>query len=200
MALASAEQITEETYRRLALGDPQGLLELHHGQLRERPGMSVAHGRAMHLLLAQLYAQLDANQYALRTQHARLRISSETYYIPDIAIIPLTLEQALLANPRSLDAYPEPLPLVIEIWSPSTGDYDVNEKLAEYQRRGDLEIWRVHPYERTLTVWRRQPNGVYDETSYRDGIVHPASLPGVAIDLAALFETQFSAGPQGPPT
>jgi Uma2 family endonuclease len=44
-----------------------------------------------------------------------------------------------------LELYVEPLPLVVEVWSPSTGQYDVDEKLPEYQRRGDLEIWRFHP-------------------------------------------------------
>lgn len=186
MALTKTEYVSEATYRRLALGDPQ--LELYRGQLREKPGMSVAHGRAMHRLLGQLFTQLDSNSYVLRTQHARLRISSDTYYVPDIAVIPAVIEQALFADPRSLDAYPEPLPLVVEIWSPSTGDYDVNEKLADYQRRGDLEIWYVHPYERTLTAWRRGPDGAYAEAIYRDGIVQPAALPGVTIDLTTLFE------------
>jgi Uma2 family endonuclease len=75
----------------------------------------------------------------------------------------------------------------VEIWPRSTGDYDVEEKLPEYQRRGDLEIWRLHPYERTLTAWRRQPDGSYTETIYTGGVVHPVALPGVAIDLDALF-------------
>ena len=187
MALPKTEHVDEETYRRLALGDPQGLLELHHGQLRERPGMSVAHGDVMDRLLDQLYAQIDRDQYRIRAQHARLRLSSDTYYVPDIAVVPLPVVQTLLERPRSLDAYPEPLPLVVEIWSPSTGDYDINEKLAGYQRRGDLEMWRIHPYERTLTTWRQQPDGTYVALVFGEGIVRPASLPGVAIDLATLF-------------
>jgi Uma2 family endonuclease len=54
-----------------------------------------------------------------------------------------------------LEIYDEPLPLVAEVWSPSTGGYDVLAKLPEYRRRGDTEIWLLHPYERTLTAWRR---------------------------------------------
>jgi hypothetical protein len=45
----------------------------------------------------------------------------------------------------------------------------------------------VHPYERTLTSWRRQPDGSYAETVHREGIVKPGALPGVAIDLEMLF-------------
>jgi Uma2 family endonuclease len=185
MALTKTDHVSEATYRELALGHK--LLELHRGQLREKPGMSVEHGAVADHLLAQLYGQLDRGKYRIRSNFAKLRRSADTYYIPDVAVIPVAFEQALLANPRSLDAYGEPLPLVVEIWSPSTGNYDIREKLPDYQQRGDLEIWYIHPYERTLTVWRRQPDGTYAETVYGDGIVQPASLPGVAIDLAALF-------------
>jgi Uma2 family endonuclease len=76
---------------------------------------------------------------------------------------------------------------VVEIWSPSTGDFDMVEKLPDYQQRGDREIWYVHPYRRTLTAWRRQRDGTYSETIYRDGVVHSDSLPGVVIDLETLF-------------
>ena len=50
------------------------------------------------------------------------------------------------------------------------------------------EIWRIHPYERTLTAWRRLPDGSYDETVHHEGVVSPTALPGVEIDLAALFD------------
>jgi Uma2 family endonuclease len=87
-----------------------------------------------------------------------------------------------------LAIFSDPLPLVVEVWSPSTGDYDVDAKLPVYQQRGDLEIWRIHPYERTLTAWRRQPDGLYQETIHPEGVVKPMALPGVAIDLGALFD------------
>ena len=88
-----------------------------------------------------------------------------------------------------LAIFSDPLPLVVEIWSPSTGDYDVDAKLPVYQQRGDLEIWRIHPYERTLTSWWRQPDGSYQEALQRDDTITPVTLPGVIIDLGALLET-----------
>ncbi len=189
MAITHTERVSEETYRRLALADPGGQLELYQGQLREKPDMSVEHGDIMFHLGMLLQNQLDRGEYRLRATHARLRRSADTYYVPDIAVIPTAMERALRERPGSLDAYPEPLPLVVEIWSPTTGSYDINEKLPDYQQRGDLEIWRVHPYERTITVWRRRPDGTYAEAVYRGGTVHPESLPGVAIALDTLFET-----------
>jgi Uma2 family endonuclease len=187
MALPKTELVSEETFRRLSLGDRLSRLELHHGMLREKPRMSVEHADVMDNLLYQLYRQLNLDEYRLRPQHARLRLSSDTCYIPDVAVIPIDMIRALRDRPGSLDAYPDALPLVVEIWSPSTGGYDVNAKLADYQRRGDREIWRIHPYERIVTTWLRQPDGAYVEIVFRDGVIHPAEFPTVAIDLAALF-------------
>jgi Uma2 family endonuclease len=187
MAVIQAEIVSEETYRRLALADPHGQLELHHGQLREKPAMSVAHGGIVDRLAAMFYGHLDRNDFRLRFSHARLRRSARSYYVPDIAVIPAAVERMLYENPRALDAYPDPLPLVIEIWSPSTGNYDVTDKLVEYQARGDREIWYVHSYERTLTRWVRQPDGAYAESVHRTGIISPLDMPHVAIELDELF-------------
>ena len=88
-----------------------------------------------------------------------------------------------------VEAYGEPLPLVVEVWSPSPGGYDQRVKLAEYQRRGDAEVWLVHPFERSITAWRHTPGGSYTETIVRDGGSEPVALPGVRIDLTLLSIT-----------
>ncbi len=188
MSIVTTERVSEETYRRLALDERNGKLELYQGQLREKPGKSVEHGDIMFHLGLLLQNHLDRGRFRVRTDHARLRRSAAAYYVPDVAVIPAAMERALRERPGSLDAYAEPLPVVVEIWSPSTGDYDIDEKLPGYQQRGDLEIWRVHPYERMITVWRRQPDGTYIESIVRDGALHPVALPGVSIDLDTLFD------------
>ena len=104
-----------------------------------------------------------------------------------MAVIPLALAEPFRNRPDLLEVYAEPLPLVVEVWSPSTGDYDIDAKLSEYRRRGDHEIWRLHPFDRVQTVWRRRPDGGYDEAAFRGGIVAVESLRGVEIDLDALF-------------
>jgi len=104
-----------------------------------------------------------------------------------VFVIPVELRRPLWGR-RGLEWYTAALPLVVEIWSPSTGDYDVETKLREYQRRGDLEIWRIHPYERTLIAWRRQADGSYTESAFSQGMVKPVALPNVTIDLDSLFE------------
>jgi Uma2 family endonuclease len=83
--------------------------------------------------------------------------------------------------------FTEPLPLIVEVWSPSTGDYDIDSKLPTCQSRGDKEIWRLHPFERTLIGWRRQENGPYVRFEQAGGTVEPVALPSITIDLDALF-------------
>lgn len=53
------------------------------------------------------------------------------YDVPDFAVIPAALIRAVRATPGSLDACAAPLPLVVEIWSPSTGEYDIEGKLPQ---------------------------------------------------------------------
>jgi len=181
--------ISEKTYRRVALEDPDGHWELVCGRLRSKPGMTTEHNQSMARLNRQLNAQLDDREYTVRVESPRLRSASGSYYLPDICVVPAAYVRRSQETPGRFEVYEEPMPLVVEVWSPSTGDYDVEEKLREYQRRGDLEIWRLHPYERTLTAWRRQPDGGYGQTLHRDGSVQPVALPGVTIELARLFDS-----------
>lgn len=63
----------------------------------------------------------------------------------------------------------------------------MDEKLAEYKRRGDLEIWRIHPYEKTLTSWISATDGSYSERVITSGSITCSALPGVSVDLDHLL-------------
>lgn len=179
--------VTAAAYARIALADPIRTWELHLGRLREKPGMSVSHNRVTMRLGKQLLMQLDEGSYEVRIDMSRVGHGGETYYVPDVFVVPTASVATIPDRPGVLEVFTGPLPLVVEVWSPSTGAYEVGEKLRAYQRRGDEEIWRLHPYERTLTAWRRQPDGSYAEATFAGGIVRPIALPNVAIDLDALF-------------
>lgn len=176
--------ITFETYQRVSLEDPDGRWELVCGHLREKPPMTMKHGLTERRLQTMLSGQLNWRDWSVGL--TRLRISSGTYYIPDVTVLPMSLVKSLAGD--QFEVYADPVPLVVEVWSPSTGNYDVDDKLREYQLRSDLEIWRLHPYARTLTRWRRQPDGSYTEETFSGGIVRPVALPNVTIDLDLLFE------------
>lgn len=185
--MSVAQRISEAEYEQIVLAEPIEKWELVEERLREKPGMSWDHSRIVMMLVHLLMLQTDRRQYQVFAE-SRVRRSVGTIFLPDIMVVPTEFGREFAGRPV-LAIFSQPLPLVVEVWSPSTGDYEVDLKVPEYQARGDLEIWRIHPYEKTLTVWRRQPDGTYEETVHQEGMVRPAALPGVAIDLAELLES-----------
>lgn len=179
--------LSQATLAALVLEDTDGRLEIFQGKLQEKPPMSFGHNEAIWELGRQLTAQLSRNAYRVRQNAGHLFIANGDSYIPDVIVVPVDLIAELQAKPRTLEAYSEPLPFVAEVWSPSTGSYDIDCKIPGYQTRGDLEIWRVHPFDRQITLWRRQADGHYVESVVRDGTVTLHALPDVTIDVADLF-------------
>ncbi len=137
-AYGAGTEVTAEEYERIVLDDPGVTWELHRGRLREKPGMSVSHNRTIVRLSSQLLRQLDEGAFEVRINLARVRRDDDSYYVPDVFVVPAAAVAAIEDRPGVLEAYPDPLPLVVEVWSPSTGGYDVNTKLPEYRRRGDV--------------------------------------------------------------
>ena len=179
--------VTQETYERIVLERAEDNWEVHQGRLREKPSMTFAHNDGMFEIGHQLRHQLDRRHYRVRVNAGHVRRTERTYYIPDVCVLPIGLTDPFRDRSDVLEVYDAPLPLVVEVWSPSTGDYDIDAKLPEYRKRGDLEIWRLHPFDRVLTVWRRQPGGAYIESVHTGGTVEVGSLPGVTVDLDAFF-------------
>ena len=179
--------LTEETYLRVAREDADRRWELRDGELVEKPTMTFRHHDVIGLLGHYLMDQLDLSHFRVHINGTRLRRASTKYFIPDLAVMPLELAKAMLDRSDVLEIYSQPLPLVAEVWSPSTGEYDVNAKLPEYRRRGDQEIGRLHPFERTLTAWRRQADGTDAETTVHGGTISPNAFPHVTVNLDALF-------------
>jgi Uma2 family endonuclease len=190
--MAVAQRMTEQEYEDFVLSHPDGQWELHDGVLVEKPGMSWRHLGISYELGRLLGNQLDRAEYRVFIE-GRARRPTATIFIPDVMVVP-TAYGARFVDSHSLAIFSDPLPLVAEIWSPSTGDYDITTKIPVYQQRGDADIWSIHPFERTLTRSVRQPDGTYRKTVHRGGIVTPAALPGVEIDLDRLFDTGFPPG------
>jgi Uma2 family endonuclease len=180
--------VSEKTYLQLVLEDPSSKWELHCGRLWSKGPMTWEHNDIFGHLGVMLQNQMSRREYIVRWNAGHVRRSETEYYIPDLIVVSRAMADRLFGVPGTTEVYREPLPLVVEVWSPSTGRLDIEEKPPEYQRRGDLEIWRIHPYERTLTAWLRQLDGSYTETVYREGVVRPSTLPNVVIDLSELFD------------
>lgn len=182
--------ISEADYVRLALDDYKTKWELHDGILVEKPLMSFTHVDVLDTLDHQLAQQLDFREYRILVNDGRLRREPGTYLIPDVSILPSeTLRRLRRAQPEGLGVFDEPFLFVAEARSPSTGNYDVNVKIPVYKERGDREIWRIHPQQRTVTRWTRNDNGIYTETELTSGQVHLFALPHVVVDLDTLFDS-----------
>jgi Uma2 family endonuclease len=185
--MAVAHRIDETAYEQFVLSGAEGAWELHDGRLVEKPGMTWEHGDIIVRHVAFLYQQLNEGEYRVRANEGRLRRSIDTVFIPDLLVVPTEYGREWRGRPGTLAIFSPPVPLVVDVWSESTGGYDVDAKISVYRQRGDLEIWRIHPFERTLTRWVRQPDGTYRESVHVGGTIELAALPGVKIDLDRLL-------------
>ena len=178
--------VTEATYRRLAVEDfPEVQWELVCGHLREKPGMTMRHNRLNVVICHQLDAQLDPERYLASYNSARLRLPSGDHYIPDVVVFPVAAMEGRW-DESGVETYFDPVPLVIEVWSPSTGSYDSREKVAGYQQRGDAEIWVVDLPRLEVRASVRQADGSYLETVHKRGRI-PVSSLNIVIDTDAAF-------------
>ena len=184
--MALAQRIDAATDERLALYEGYGLVELRGREPIEKPPMSFRHARSIERFGRQLGRRLKPDQHLVFVESARLRVGN-TSLIPDVVVIPAAIERAAFErDPNRLAVYDDPVTLVVEVWPPSTGSYDVATKLPLYRARGDREIWSVHPFERTPTAWVHDAGGAYRE-SVASGGVEGAALPSVRVDLAAVL-------------
>ena len=88
--------VSAMTYEQVALEDPDGQWELDCGRLRQKPGMTYGHNDAMRKLARRLGTQLDERAFAVDMNATRLRVSTGSFYIPDLTVIP----RALVQKPR----------------------------------------------------------------------------------------------------
>lgn len=181
--------VSEATYEQLALEDREGRWEYLCGNIRQKPDMTHEHEGTSWWLAVNVQSQLDRRAFEARHNGSRTRRPGVSYFIPDVIVIPSSYFEQTRGTGK-LESFADPLPFVAEVWSKLTGEYDVETKFEEYKRRGDLEIWRIHPYEKTVTAWRRQSDGSYTETVYveTDGEAPILSLPGVVVKFSDIFE------------
>jgi Uma2 family endonuclease len=151
--------MSEEEYRRFALTAEGRLHELWDGVPREKPLMNLKHADVASYLGFALIDQLDRRVHRVNVNGGRTRCSARDYYIPDVIVIPYALQRPYIDNPDALNAYAEPLPLVVEVWSWTEEPYDFATKLQAYRQRWDEDIWYFHPFDRTLTAWHKNPMG-----------------------------------------
>ena len=125
------------------MNDPDSLWELWDGVPREKPLMSMKHDDVSFHLGFLLQSQLDRSVYRVNVNGGKTRRSARNYYIPDVVVIPAAFQLPFEHDPRAFNAFAEPLPLVVEIWSrrPDLRLRGEAARLSRARRRRDL----VHP-------------------------------------------------------
>ncbi len=80
-----------------------------------------------------------------------------------------------------------PPTIVVEILSPATRGRDLVGKTVLYAAAGVPEYWIVDVDASTILV-KQLRDATYDDTPNVDGIARSLVLPGLAVDIAALFD------------
>ena len=69
----------------------------------------------------------------------------------------------------------------------STGRRDRLTKRDLYARFDVPEYWLVYPQERTVTIFSEPQDGHYQTETTKNDVAVSATIPGLTVDLAALF-------------
>jgi Uma2 family endonuclease len=115
-----------------------------------------------------------------------VRASGTTILIPDL-LVARAASGSSDAGRSTPITYAQPLPLIVEVQAPPRDGYDVAARVRIYQQRGDREIWRIDPTDRTLTTWVQQPYGAYTETIYQFGTGWPMVNIGIPTKRATHY-------------
>lgn len=97
---------------------------------------------------------------------------------PDLAVVP---------DRRYRTAHPDAAALLIEVTRTSHAT-DLGTKAADYAAGGIGEYWVVDLRDRAVVRFRQPgPDGYVLREAHRGGVLAPAALPGVTVDLDELF-------------
>ena len=119
--MSVAQRISEAEYEQLVWANPDQKWELVEGWLREKPGMTFEHGDTALELAYLLRTQLGRRQFRIAINDWRLQWPAATILIPDLVVVPIAMTDEFRGQPGRLVIYSQPLPLVVEVWSRSTG-------------------------------------------------------------------------------
>ena len=174
----------DEYYRMAEIGvlAPDARVELIEGEIVDVAPRDSVHGSIVDQL-TWLLTQAVGRLAIVRVQGA-VRLSPITEPQPDVALLKPRADFYRHQQPFGTDTL-----LVIEV-SDSTLRYDREVKAALYARYGAPELWIVDVRHSQLLACRSPVDGEYrEQTSIdRPGVIAVGDLPGVTVDLSALFE------------
>ena len=171
-SVADVERMVE-----VGLLDPDERIELIGGELVPMAPKGARH-EALKVLMNRAIIPLLGDAFFLAPE-TTFRMSDNTYLEPDFVFYPTEV------GPVGLK--PDNVALVIEIADSSLG-YDLGRKAALYAAFGIPELWVINSKTWVTTRHRRPSQKGYKEivTIPKRGLLEAASVPGLALSLAAI--------------
>ena len=153
-------------------------VELISGEIIDVPPIGSLHASVVAWLGERLAAAV-AGRAMIRSQLPVL-LGDDSEPLPDVAVVVATEDYYAPRHPIAADAL-----LLIEV-SDTTLRYDREVKASLYARHSVPEVWIVDLHACVVHCYRAPVSGAYTVIRTEDRRVELSSLPGVAIDLAAL--------------
>ena len=171
------KKLTVREYEQLGESMDDVRAELIRGVLIENMPPSPRHSFLIEQFVAAIREVVGPAAYCRQEQPLKLRDSMPQ---PDLAVVAGQAEDYL-------DAHPSNALLVVEIAVTSI-ELD-HEKAALYAEAGIMEYWIVIANDKTVEVYTAAEAGAYAQQRVytRDEILVSSALPGLRIELSALF-------------
>lgn len=152
--------------------------------VKEPPAPSRSHQEVVGELFLQVRLALEGKPYRAYVAPFDVRLPKcgeaddriDTVVQPDVLVVS-DLEKL---DERGMRGAPD---WIAEVLSPATASHDRLLKVPAYERAGVLEVWLIHPLDRTVTLYRlekgRYGRPIILELKGRTAIT---AIPGVSID------------------
>jgi Uma2 family endonuclease len=154
------------------------------GWVRAMTGATNRHNQVKLNCLVSLAAKLKGHNCRPFDSDTKVRIREQRlrrFYYPDA--------QVVCRGNAPTDVFQDAPVLIIEVLSPSTRRYDLDEKLAAYLMIPSLECYLVlEQHQPQAIVFRRTPDGFLRTT--HEGVVAAIDFPslGCALSLSEVYE------------
>jgi Uma2 family endonuclease len=178
-------RITVDEYYRMAevgILPPDARVELIEGEIIDMAPIGTGHGGTVIQLTDLLQDAARGRAHVLVQLVVRLSDISEPQ--PDFALVKPRTDFYKKQHPGPADTF-----LIIEV-SESSLRYDVQVKAPLYARHGVPEYWIIDLKGRQVRFFRSPESGQYADVTSTDapGVVAPAALPDVQIDLTHVLD------------
>ena len=150
---------------------PNDNIEVHRGEVLMMPAPSSRHQALVEKILEEFKAWFRGKP--CKPMFGReVRLSEHIRYIPDAVVL---CDRSKLTE-AGIEGAPD---LVVEVKSPSTGDFDTGEKRLEYLKAGVREYWVLDPVKAIGIRW---VNGETDVEMVANQM-ESSIFQGLALDL-----------------